>query len=198
MAGKTRREEYAEQTRTAVVSAAVARFTADGYAATTIDAIAQEARVTKGGVYHHFADKAELFEAAFVAMEHRMLARLAAELAGVTDPEELFTSGADLFLDECARDDFRAIVLEQAPAALGWNRWKQLDGDYFLGLFVATLDGLVATGRYAIPDPPLTARVLMAAMDEAAMAVAAADDPGAERDRAKLLIRQLLRGFRTD
>lgn len=197
MAGKTRREEYAELTRTAVVSAAIARFTADGYAATTIDAIAEEARVTKGGVYHHFSDKAELFEAAFVAMQRRLLERIATGLAGIQDPRAAIVAGMNLFLDECAHDDFRRIVLEQAPAALGWARWKKIDEDYFLGLFVTALGRLVATGDYEIPDLALAARVLMAAMDEAALAVAAAPDPAAERERARTLLQQLLRGFRT-
>lgn len=197
MAGKTRREEYAELTRTAVVSAAIARFTADGYAATTIDAIAEEARVTKGGVYHHFSDKAELFEAAFVAMQRRLLERIATGLAGIQDPRAAIVAGMNLFLDECAHDDFRRIVLEQAPAALGWARWKKIDEDYFLGLFVTALGRLVATGDYEIPDLALAARVLMAAMDEAALAVAAAPDPAAERGRARTLLQQLLRGFRT-
>lgn len=196
MAGKTRREEYAELTRTAVVSAAIARFTADGYAATTIDAIAEEARVTKGGVYHHFSDKAELFEAAFVAMQRRLLEKIATGLAGVQDPRSAIVAGMNLFLDECAHDDFRRIVLEQAPAALGWARWKKIDEEYFLGMFVTALDRLVATGDYEIPDLPLAARVLMAAMDEAALAVAAAPDPAAERERARILLQQLLRGFR--
>ncbi|HEX3488411.1 MAG TPA: TetR family transcriptional regulator [Streptosporangiaceae bacterium] len=195
MAGKTRREEYAELTRAAVVSAAIARFTADGYAATTIDAIAEEARVTKGGVYHHFADKAELFEAAFVAMQRRLLERIATGLAGL-DAETAIVAGMDLFLDECAQDDFRRIVLEQAPAALGWARWKKIDEAYFLGMFVTALGGLVATSDYEIPDLALAARVLMAAMDEAALAVAAAPDPDLERERARVLLRQLLRGFR--
>ena len=196
MAGKTRREEYAELTRTAVVSAAIARFTADGYAATTIDAIAEEARVTTGGVYHHFSDKAELFEAAFVAMQRRLLEKIATGLAGVQDPRSAIVAGMNLFLDECAHDDFRRIVLEQAPAALGWARWKKIDEEYFLGMFVTALDRLVATGDYEIPDLPLAARVLMAAMDEAALAVAAAPDPAAERERARILLQQLLRGFR--
>jgi hypothetical protein len=64
-------------------------------------------------------------------------------------------------------------------------------------MFVTALDGLVATGDYEIPDLALAARVLMAAMDEAALAVAAAPDPDVERERARVLLRQLLRGFRT-
>ena len=60
---KSRREEYAETTRTAIVEAAIAQFTADGFARSSIDAVAESARVTKGAVYHHFKDKTALFEA---------------------------------------------------------------------------------------------------------------------------------------
>ena len=40
---------------------------------------------------------------------------------------EALVAGMNLFLDECAHDDFRRIVLEQAPAALGGARWKKID-----------------------------------------------------------------------
>lgn len=196
MAGKTRREEYAELTRAAVVSAAIARFTADGYTATTIDAIAEEARVTKGGVYHHFADKAELFEAAFIAMEERLLRHVTAGVAGIEDPLELMTAGIDAFLAECAHEDFRRIALEQAPGALGWARWKKIDESYFLGLIRGGLDALARTGDYDIGDGDLTARILLAALGEAGLSVAAAADPAAERARARALLVQLLGGLR--
>ena len=62
------------------------RFSADGFAGTSMDAIAQSARVTKGAVYHHFRDKAELFEAVFVLMEQRLLAKVTPGVAGMTDP----------------------------------------------------------------------------------------------------------------
>jgi AcrR family transcriptional regulator len=196
MAGKTRREEYAELTRAAVVTAATARFAADGYAATTIDAIAADARVTKGGIYHHFADKAELFEAAFVAMEERLLAKVTAGLAGIEDPLAQLTTCIDLFLSECTRPEFRRIALEEAPAALGWTRWKKLDESFFLGLVRAGLDGLARTGDYDIPAGDLTARILLAALGEAGLAVAAAPDPDAELAAARTLLRQFLLGLR--
>ena len=96
---KSRREEYAEATCAAIVEAAVARFTADGFAGANIDSIAEMARVTKGAVYHHFADKAQLFEAAYVAMEDRLLARVLAGIKGIDDPWEALLLGADVFLE---------------------------------------------------------------------------------------------------
>jgi AcrR family transcriptional regulator len=193
--GKSRREEYAAQTRAAVVSAAITRFAADGYAATTIDAIADEARVAKGGVYHHFASKAELFEAAFVAMETRLLERVTAGLAGVTDPLELMVTGIDLYLAECSEADFRRIALQDAPAAIGWVRWRAVEEKYFLALVTAGLAGLARIG-YGIPPGDLAARMLLAALNEAGLSIAAAPEPEAERLRARAVMQQLLQGFR--
>jgi len=196
MTGKSRRDEYAEQTRAAVVEAAVSLFAADGYAATTIDAVAAEARVAKGGVYHHFANKAELFEAAFIAMEERLLARVTAAINDATDTEQMVISGIDVFLAECCRPDFRQIALLDAPAALGWARWKQIDEQFFLGLMKGGLEDLASTERYDIPDIDLTARVLLAALTEAGLAAATAARPRVEVKRANAVIGRLLQGLR--
>lgn len=196
-AGRSRREEYAAQTRAAVVTAAVARFAADGYAATTIDAIAGEARVAKGGVYHHFASKAELFEAAFVAMETRLLERVTAGVAGITDPLELMVTGTDLYLAECSEPDFRRIALLDAPAAIGWVRWREVEEQYFLALVTAGLAALATVG-YDIPPGDLAARMLLAALNEAGLSIAASPEPDAERQRARAVMLQLLQGFRAE
>jgi AcrR family transcriptional regulator len=196
MTGKTRRDEYAEQTRAAVVAAAMSLFAINGYAATTIDAVATEARVAKGGVYHHFTNKAELFEAAFIAMEERLLARVMVAINSATDMEQMVMSGIDVFLAECCEPDFRQIALLQAPAALGWARWKEIDEQFFLGLMRGGLDDLSSTGRFAIPDADLTARVLLAALTEAGLAAATAAKPKAEVKRARAVIGRLIDGLR--
>jgi AcrR family transcriptional regulator len=194
---KSRREEYAESTRAAIVEAAVVRFTADGYAGTNIDSIAELARVTKGAVYHHFADKAGLFEAAYVAMEDRLLSEVVSGVAGIDDPWTALVAGAQVFLEECGKPDFRRIALEEAPVALGWARWKASEEKYFLGLVTSALRAMAAAGQIMIPaDGDLTARMLLAALDEAGLAVGAAADPVAERQRALDLIERLLTGLR--
>ena len=196
MAVKSRREEYAETTRAAIVEAAVERFTADGFARTSMDAIAETARVTKGAVYHHFRDKAELFEAVFVLMEQRLLDKVTTGVAGMTDPWALMARGIDLFLEECGEADFRRIALEEAPAALGWARWKETEEKYFLGLVSGALAGLAAAGLVTLPPGDLTAKMLLAAMSEAGLAVAGADDPAEERRRVGALLMRLLEGLR--
>jgi AcrR family transcriptional regulator len=198
MTGKSRRDEYAAQTRAAVIAAAVEQFAEKGYAATTIDAVATQARVAKGGVYHHFANKAELFEATFVAMEERLLSRVVTVIEATADTEQMVIAGIDAFLTECFDPQFRRIALEEAPAALGWSRWKEIDETFFLGLMKGGLADLASTGRYAIVDEDLTARVLLAALTEAGLGAVNASDPTAALKRARTLVGQLLAGLRSE
>ena len=196
MAVKGRREEYAETTRAAIVAAAIERFTLDGFAKTSIDAVAESARVSKGAVYHHFVDKSELFEATFIVMEERLLANVILGVAGIADPWDIVRAGVDAFLTECGQPDFRRIALEEAPAALGWTRWKELEENYFLGLVKASLQGLAQDGLIDIPSDDLTARMFLAATSEAGLAVGAATNPEEERERAGRLVMRFLEGLR--
>ncbi len=191
----SRREEYAATTRAAILDAAVERFTADGFAGATVDAVAEAARVTKGAVYHHFQGKTELFEASFIMLEERLVDEVARATEGIDDPWEELAAGVDAYLRSCCRPDFRRIALEEAPAALGWARWRDIEERYFLGLVVAALDGLARAGLIDIPDGDLTARMVLAAISEAGLVVAAAERPDEERARVGTLVVRLLAGL---
>src|SRR5260370_7518983 len=79
----TLRSQHAEATRRAVLAAARSLFGRNGYAQTSVDEIADAARVTKGAVYHHFAGKEALFRAVYAEAGAEALGRAVA--AG--DPE---------------------------------------------------------------------------------------------------------------
>lgn len=59
------RDEQAQRTRRAIVAAARELFLADGYAATTIDAIARAARVSRRTVFNSVGGKAVLLRLAY-------------------------------------------------------------------------------------------------------------------------------------
>src|SRR3954463_6887439 len=77
--GRSRRSERAEQTRRRIVEAATALFDARGYAATTMEAIAERADVAVETVYSRFRTKANLLGAI-----------LEPAIVGVTDGRDLF------------------------------------------------------------------------------------------------------------
>ena len=69
--GRPSRAE-AERLRERILDAATALFFTAGYGATTIEAVAKRARISKRTLYHRFDDKAALFS----AVVHRTIARL--------------------------------------------------------------------------------------------------------------------------
>ena len=58
-----RTKEEAEQTRAAILGAAIEVFLKKGVTRTTLQEIAEEAGVTRGAIYHNFANKGELLSA---------------------------------------------------------------------------------------------------------------------------------------
>src|SRR5215218_37206 len=62
---RSRREERKEETRRELVASATKIFAERGFHAASLDEIAREAGYTTGAIYFHFADKDDLFIAAF-------------------------------------------------------------------------------------------------------------------------------------
>jgi AcrR family transcriptional regulator len=143
------------------------------------------AGVTRGALYHHFDSKRELLAAVHEQIERELTERIATQaFAGddaPADPIAALHRGAELFLDACLEPEVQRIVLLDAPAVLGWERWREVASRYGLGLIEATLQAAADAGSIsAQPVRPL-AHVLMGALDEAAMYVARADDRAAAR-----------------
>ena len=82
---RSRREEYAESTYEALLDSAAACFLENGFLATSLDAVAKRARLTKGAIYHHFASKRDLFLAVLERQEQRS-AQTVAEAGGLAPP----------------------------------------------------------------------------------------------------------------
>src|SRR5246127_2200651 len=127
-----RRAEHAADTRGALITAARRLFAAHGFDGTGTEQIVAEARVTRGALYHHFRDKADLFRAA--------MAEAAAELAQQLTDEQLareatsplldIREGVSAFLDTCVGGDFQRIVLIDGPRVLGADAWEDLVDRY--------------------------------------------------------------------
>lgn len=76
-----RTKEEAMQTRDAVLSASARIIARLGVSAFTIDAVAKEAGITKGGVLHHFPSKEALIDGLIDQVSAALQARITAELA---------------------------------------------------------------------------------------------------------------------
>jgi AcrR family transcriptional regulator len=184
-------------TRTALVTAARRLWAQRGYAAVGTPEIAAAAGVTRGALYHQFADKTELFAAVLEEVESEVTAALGERVAreGPPDPLAAMRLGATAWLDACADPEVQRIVLLDAPSVLGWERFRAVGMRHGLGLVEAMLAAAGEAG--AIPAQPLRplAHLLIGAMDEAALYVARAPDPDAARAEMAPILTRLVDGL---
>jgi AcrR family transcriptional regulator len=188
--------ERTEATRNALIAAARRLFTEKGYDRVAAEEIVREAGVTRGALYHHFGGKAELLEAVYERLEAESTERVARVVLGseLESPVEAMKAGIEAFLDECAEPELQRIALHDAPAVLGWDRWREIAAANGLGLIEASLSAAIEAGEIRqLPVKP-TAHLLLGALDEAAMLVARSDDP-ASRAEVMMVLVALLDGF---
>ncbi|MBN0040667.1 TetR/AcrR family transcriptional regulator [Cellulosimicrobium cellulans] len=195
-------------TRTALVAAARELFVDPGYAAASTPQIATAAHVTRGALYHHFADKRELFRAV-VEAEAEAVARQIEERTDAPDapdaPSKL-VEGARAYLDAMAVPGRTRLLLVDAPAVLGPTESDSLDARHArrtlrAGL-AAALEASPDGGRAAdaarvgddvAQDDRLDAMTLLlsAAFDRAALALDGGAPPHAVRAAVTELVERV-------
>ena len=183
-------------TRAALIGAARELFTERGYTAVGTEEIVRRADVTRGALYHHFTDKRDLFRAVHESVEEEMVAAIAAAMDGVEDPIELLLAGAQRFLDLCMQPEWTRIPLMDAPSVLGWAEWREIDQRYGLGIVTAGLTLAMDAGALRRQPVVPLAHVLLAAMGEAGLMIATAEQPAEVREGVEATLVGLIDGLR--
>jgi AcrR family transcriptional regulator len=196
MRGKSRKEEYAEATRAALVEVARALFAERGFAAVSIEEIVQGARVTRGALYHHFEDKQALFRAALEAIEREIADRMRASAMAETDIWEQLRAACTAYLDACLERDVQQIVVLDAPSVLGWHTWCEIDRQYGLGVLQERLEAALDAGL--IDPQPLepVALLILGTLNTGGRVIAEAARSGGARKPVGATIDRLLSGLR--
>lgn len=162
-------------TRTALIAAARALFVDKGYAETGTPEIVAAAGVTRGALYHHFADKADLFRAVVTAEAAAVAAAI--ERAADTDgsPRHALIEGAGAYFAAMTEPGRARLLLLDGPAILGPEAMAAMDRDQGGGTLRR---GLAAASRRIDPEElDALADCLSAAFDRAALAIAGGADP---------------------
>jgi AcrR family transcriptional regulator len=192
-----RRTEHATDTRAALVEAARRLFAAQGYDGTGTEQIVADARVTRGALYHHFRDKADLFRAVMAEAAASVAMQLVDEQLASEAPSPLseIRDGVSAFLDVCVGGDFQRIVLVDGPRVLGPDTWEELVDRYGRGLLEEWLTRCVEAGDLDdVPVRPL-ARLLIAMLTEASLEIARSPEPAETREGLGIVIDRLLTGL---
>jgi AcrR family transcriptional regulator len=191
----TLRSEQVAQTRAALVDAGRRLFGRQGFAATSVNDLAREARVTTGALYHHFPTKTALFETVFESIHAELLEASARAAGGSTDAVEFLARGLEAFLDAVMDPEVQRIVVTDAPAVLGQGRSTELDERHSLGPMVASLRAAAEAGAIQVDDPETMALLFFGALSRGALLIAASADPRATRDAVATSVRALLKGL---
>lgn len=189
-----RRIETMEENRAKLIAAARKMFAAKGFAESSMDELTGEVGLTRGALYHNFGDKKGLLGAVVAEIDGEMAA--SAQQAGTAagnDWEGLLAEGA-AYIAMALDPEVRRIVLLDGPAFLGDpSRWPSQNA--CLQVTKQTVAKLVSEGVMKPIDIEAAARLLSGAALNAALWVAASDEPQTILPRAIEAFRLMATGF---
>jgi AcrR family transcriptional regulator len=188
----TKRVDQGQATREQLVAVATQLFADRGYEGTSIEAVLEGAGVSRGSLYHHFRSKEALFEAVLEAVEVRVGEETRAAVIDVYDVTAALRAGCLAWV-RLARDPVvQRIVLIDAPAVLGWERWRAIEERHALGLLKIAMQAAADEGRVPPDLVDVFAHTLLATMNELALLIVRANDPAAAQRRAEAAVDELL------
>jgi AcrR family transcriptional regulator len=171
-------EERSANTRARLIATAGALFAREGYAATPTEAILEGAGVRRGAMYHHFADKAALFEAVCERLAELAVPAIEKATAAARGPLDALVRGSIAWIAFVTHDDARRILLLDAPTVLGWARWQALDDRLAVEALRAGIDEALSAGALHFDGPAeLLATLANGALNALALHVGQADPP---------------------
>ncbi|PKO65902.1 MAG: TetR family transcriptional regulator [Betaproteobacteria bacterium HGW-Betaproteobacteria-16] len=184
--------ERTDATRTALIAAARVLFEQQGFAATGTPEIVAAAQVTRGALYHHFADKTALFHAVCQQVAQEVADEIERRTRQSRKPLNALVNGANAYFAAMAEAGRARLLLLEAPAVLSAEQLMVLS---HIAGFGALKEGLSdALGEGSGDSVPLheLSVVLSAAFDRAALAIARGEAAGPYQQAIRLLLSRLI------
>jgi AcrR family transcriptional regulator len=196
MSSKGRQAEHSAQTRAALIRVARRLFAQHGYAGAATEDVVRRARVTRGALYHHFKDKQDLFKAVYDEEQKKLAERTNAAAAAAPDPWSAMVAGTNAMLDACLEPAVHRIVMIDAPAVLGLQKWRESDQSYYLAAMKAAVQAAVEQGQLERQPVEPLAHLILGALTEAAMLIAHAEEKATVRREVSAAVTRLFEGLR--
>jgi len=188
-------EERSQHTMTAVLDIAQKHFAEMGYGSVSTEAMLKEAGLTRGALYHHFANKQGLFEAVVTRIQEELTDAIATKSEKEDDPWDALLAGCFAWLESATKPETQRILLVDAPAVLGWERWQELDAEHGASLLAEGIEALVSAGRIEVSSNEALLHLLNGAMNQAALWVAQSPEPEKALREAEQVLERLLEGL---
>ncbi|MEL5879272.1 TetR/AcrR family transcriptional regulator [Cereibacter sphaeroides] len=193
MARRTR-AEMMDETRRKLVASARAAFAEKGFAGTSMDDLTAAAGLTRGALYHNFGDKTGLFAAVVDQIDAEMASRARGKADAEATVWEALLAEGSAYIEMALDPEVQRIVLRDGPAVLGdpaqWPSQNRC-----LDATRTALADLKAAGVLRPVDVEAASRLLNGAALNAALWVAACEDPAAMLPKAQEAFRMLAEGL---
>ncbi len=185
--------ERGRATRAQLLDVATRLFAVQGYEDTSIETVLREAGVSRGSLYHHFPSKDALFYAVLERIEQEVGEALAEATENVTTAAESLQAGAVAWIQLAADPTIQRIMLIDAPAVLGWERWRQFDEDHVLGTIKLAMTAVAAEGAFPAEHADVFAHVFLAAVNEVTLLIARSEDPASAIASGRAAVEEFVR-----
>jgi AcrR family transcriptional regulator len=171
--------ERGKATRAHLIETATGLFAAHGYDGTSIEAVLAGSGVSRGSLYHHFPGKEALFLAVMEEVGTRTAQPVLDAMLTAPDAVAALRIGCLGWVQLAGDPVVQQIMLIDAPAVLGWQRWRELDEQTTLGVIRGALAYAAEAGSIEAGHVDVFAHIVLAAANEVALMIARADDPAA-------------------
>jgi AcrR family transcriptional regulator len=184
--------ERGQATRAQLIDVATRLFAERGYDGTSIEAVLAGSGVSRGALYHHFPGKDALFLAVLEDVGVRVAQPALDAMRDAPDPVAALRAGCLGWIRLAGDPVVQQIMLIDAPAVLGWQRWRELDEQSTLGAIRPALAYAAEAGRIDRRHVDAFAHIVLAAVNEVALMIARADDPAAALSAAESPVAEFL------
>ncbi len=113
--------------RDRILAIATMHFAKLGYLGTSLEAVVKDAGVSRGALYHHFADKHDLFRLVCLKLQSDNEKKIDSAIASGANPWEGFVNGIHSMLDTAADKGVRRILFVERVSVLTWDEWSAID-----------------------------------------------------------------------
>ena len=177
-----------------LISIARHHFSTYGYENTSLEAIAKEANMTRGAVYHHFKNKKNLFKAVLNLVQHEVGLNVEKRAQSSKDIWEQLILGCVGFVEAATLENNKRILLIEAPNLIEWTQWKKMDDENSVLLLEEQLMIIQKNEQLIDFDIHMISHMISGALNDLSIYLAESDN--LNNEQIYKAVDYLLKGFK--